>query len=59
MKRRDILRALEAAGLTLKEGGGHTIVLRGTRRVSVVPPHSEVNDLLVLLIAKQTGVKLK
>lgn len=59
MKRREILRLLQAAGLRLQEGGNHTKVFKGTRYVSAVPRHNEVGEQLVKLIAKQTGVKLK
>ena len=59
MKRRDILRLLRAAGLTLEEGGNHTKVFRGTRYVSAVPRHNEVGAQVVKLISSQTGVKLK
>ena len=59
MKRRDILRLLQAAGLRLEEGGNHTKVFRGTRYVSAVPRHNEVGDNLVKVISRQTGVKLK
>lgn len=58
MKRRDIIRKLEAAGLTLKEGGDHTKVYAGGVRISAIPRHTEIKTGLVRAIERQTGVKL-
>ncbi|MEM7694158.1 MAG: type II toxin-antitoxin system HicA family toxin [Pseudomonadota bacterium] len=58
MKRRDLLRKLQAAGLTLKEGGDHTKVYRAGVRISAVPRHTEIKTGLVRAIERQTGVKL-
>lgn len=46
MKRRDLLRHLEAHGCEfLREGGGHTVyVNRTARKASVVPRHREINE---------------
>ena len=58
MKRRDIVRELEAAGLTLKEGGNHTKVYRDGAYVSAIPRHREIHPETVRAIERQTGVKL-
>ena len=58
MKRRDILRLLRAAGLTLEEGGSHTRVLRDGKLVTTVPRHNEVNELTTRGIERLTGVDL-
>lgn len=59
MKRRDIIKKLEAAGLTIKEGGNHTKVYKDGVRVSTVPRHKEINELTARNIERQTGVKLR
>lgn len=58
MKRRDILRRLVAAGYTLEEGGRHTIVRFRGRKVSVVSRQREIEDNMVRVIEKQTGLNL-
>ncbi|AAS95969.1 type II toxin-antitoxin system HicA family toxin [Nitratidesulfovibrio vulgaris] len=59
MKRSDILRALQRAGLVLDEGGKHTKVYTPDGRfVATVPRHKEIKDFLAKRIAEQTGVKL-
>ncbi len=42
--------------LIVIEGGNHTKVVIGTRR-SVVPRHSEINELTARAILTQMGVK--
>ena len=59
MKRRDVIRALEAAGFETREGGDHTKIYRGGRLVTTVPRHREINELTVGNIEKRTGVKLR
>lgn len=59
MKRRDIMKKLEAAGLTLKEGGNHTKVYRDGRYISAISRQSEIAEPVVKAIEKQTGVKLR
>lgn len=59
VKRRDILRKLKAAGLTLQEGGRHTKVYRDGVRVSTVPRHTEVKEAVARQIEKDTNVKLR
>ncbi len=57
------MRALRSAAreqgleLIVVEGGNHTKVMIGTRR-SVVPRHSEINELTARAILTQMGVKL-
>lgn len=48
MKRRDLIRHLEAHGCELlREGGSHTIyVNRQAQAVSAVPRHQEINNIL-------------
>ncbi|MEM6942743.1 MAG: type II toxin-antitoxin system HicA family toxin [Pseudomonadota bacterium] len=59
MKRRDIIRKLEAAGLMMKEGASHTKVYRAGAMVSTVPRHAEIKEPTVRAIERQTGVKLR
>ena len=58
MKRKDLLRHLQAQGcILLREGGNHTIMIHLlTRKKAPVPRHSEVHDLLVRRICAQLGV---
>lgn len=58
MKRRGILKKLQEAGLTLKEGGSHTKVYRGDAYLSAVSRQTEIAETVVRAIEKQTGVKL-
>ncbi|MFV0386749.1 hypothetical protein [Paracoccus sp. (in: a-proteobacteria)] len=59
MKRRDIIRKLEEAGLDLREGGNHTKVYKDGVYVSAISRQREIAEKVVLAIEKQTGVKLK
>lgn len=59
MKRRDIIKKLEAAGLTLIEGSNHTKIYRGTKFISAISRRREIADKLVISIEKQTGVPLR
>jgi mRNA interferase HicA len=60
MKRKDLVRRItehaKANGLdvTFTEGGSHTKVTVGDRR-TVVPRHSEVNEITARAILKQIG----
>jgi predicted RNA binding protein YcfA (HicA-like mRNA interferase family) len=58
VKRRDLLRHLEAQGCAfLREGGGHTVyVNRATRKASAVPRHREINEFLARKICKDLEV---
>ena len=59
MKRRDIIKKLEAAGLELVEGGNHTKVMRDGRYISALSRQREIAEPVVKAIEKQTGVKLQ
>ena len=58
MKRRDLVRHLEAHGCELlREGGRHTIyVNRANQTASAVPRHQEVNNILAQKICRDLGV---
>lgn len=58
MKRRDLIRHLEANGCELlREGGRHSVyVNRPARKTSAVPRHSEINDYLVAKICRDLEV---
>ena len=61
MKRKALLREIRSyaadigAEVELTEGGSHTKVVVGRRR-SVIPRHSEINELTVKSIRKQLGM---
>lgn len=58
MKRKDLLRYLEAQGCEfLREGGSHTIyVNRAVSRSTSIPRHREINDFLALKICRDLQV---
>jgi len=58
MKRRDLVRHLEAHGCEfLREGGNHTVyVNRASQTVSAVPRHQEVNNILARKICRDLRV---
>ncbi len=58
MKRRDLIRHLEAHGCELlREGGNHSVyVNRAARKTSTVPRHGEVNEFLARKICRDLGV---
>ena len=58
MKRRDLIRHLEAHGcVLLREGGSHSVyVNRLTGKVSTVPRHREINDFLARKICRDLEV---
>ncbi len=37
----------------MKEGGNHTLIDFDGKRVTVVPPHNEVNEITAVKIIKQ------
>ena len=59
MKRREIIKKLEAAGYTFEEGGNHTRIIKGGKRVSVLSRQREIAEVMVIVIEKQTGVQLR
>ena len=59
MKRRALIRHLERHGCALlSEGANHTryINLADTSRISTVPRHTEIADVLARKICRQLGV---
>jgi predicted RNA binding protein YcfA (HicA-like mRNA interferase family) len=58
MKRRDLVRHLEAHGCQLlREGGNHSVyVNRSARKVSTVPRHREIDDFLAVKICKELDI---
>lgn len=60
MKRRDLLRYLEQHGCEcLREGGSHTIyVNRQEQKVSTIPRHREIDEMLARKICKDLGVSM-
>ena len=56
MKRRDVLKALQAAGLTLVEGGRHTKAYRDGRLVTTIPRHGEIKEVTLRSIERLSGV---
>jgi predicted RNA binding protein YcfA (HicA-like mRNA interferase family) len=58
VKRRDLIRHLEAHGCAfLREGGNHSVyVNRSARKSSAVPRHREVNDFLARKICRDLDV---
>ncbi len=60
MKRRDLLRYLEQHGCEcLREGGSHTIyVNRQEQKVSTIPRHREIDEMLARKICEDLGVTI-
>ena len=58
MKRADLVRHLESHGCQLlREGGKHTVYInRGTRKVTTVPRHREINEHLARKICKDLEI---
>ena len=58
MKRRDLIRHLEANGCELlREGGSHTIyVNRSKQKTTVIPRHREINDFLAEKICRDLEI---
>lgn len=58
MKRRDLIRHLEAQGCEmLREGGSHTVyVNRAKRKTTTVPRHREINDFLARKICQDLEI---
>ncbi len=57
MKRRDLIKKLEAAGFKLeRNGGSHDIYKRGSDEEQV-PRHKELNENLAKAIIKKWGLK--
>jgi predicted RNA binding protein YcfA (HicA-like mRNA interferase family) len=58
LKRVELVRHLEAHGCRLlREGGNHSVFVNPkTRRLSAVPRHREINEILVRKICKDLQV---
>ena len=58
MKRRDLIRHLEAHGARLlREGAKHAVYVNlATGRVTTVPRHGEINDHLARKICQDLGL---
>jgi mRNA interferase HicA len=59
MKRKELIRFLERHGcVLLKEGAKHSryVNLADPSRVTTIPRHSEIADLLSIKICRQLGV---
>ena len=58
MKRLDLIRHLERHGCTLlREGGAHSVFVNAReKKVSTVPRHREINELLCRKVCKDLGV---
>ena len=58
MKRRELIRHLERNGCReLREGGRHTVYVNPREgKVSAVPRHNEVNDILARKICRDLRV---
>ena len=58
MKRRDLIRHLEAHGCEmLREGGNHTVYVNRTRRkTTAVPRHREINEFLAKKICQDLEI---
>lgn len=57
MKRRDLIKKLEAAGYRMERNGDHTIYEREGCRPLQVPNHREINDNTAKAILKVAGLK--
>ena len=57
MKRRDLIKRLEAIGFVFKEhGGNHDTYKRGTD-TEQIPRHREINEITAKMIFKKWGLK--
>lgn len=57
MKRRDLIKKLEAAGYKADRDGDHTIYERENSRPMQVPKHREINENTARAILKAAGLK--
>ncbi|HUX35748.1 MAG TPA: type II toxin-antitoxin system HicA family toxin [Candidatus Paceibacterota bacterium] len=59
MKRRDFLKHLLKQGCVfVREGGKHSVFLNpGTKRISTVPRHPELDDFLAKKICRDLGIE--
>jgi predicted RNA binding protein YcfA (HicA-like mRNA interferase family) len=59
VKRRDLIRHLEAQGCRLlREGGKHTVYFNPqARKTSTVPRHRELNEFLIAKICRDLEIE--
>lgn len=57
MKRRDLIKKLEAAGYKVDRDGDHTIYEKENSRPVQVPKHREINEYTAKAILKAAGLK--
>ena len=58
MKRRDLIKKLEANGFTkVREGNEHTIYKASNQRAVQVPRHREINENTAKQILKDAGLR--
>lgn len=57
MKRRDLIKKLEAAGYRIDRDGDHTIYEKKGHRSVQVPKHKEINEITAKAILKAAGLK--
>lgn len=57
MKRRDLIKKLEAAGYRLDRDGDHTIYKKEGCRPVQVPRHREINENTARAILKVAGLR--
>lgn len=57
MKRRDLIKLLEAAGYSAERNGDHTIYEKPGSRPVQVPRHREINENTARAILKAAGLK--
>ncbi len=58
MKRRDLIKQLEAAGYAkLRDDGDHTVYRKQGCPVIPVPRHRELNEITAKMILKSAGLK--
>lgn len=57
MKRRDLIKKLEAVGYKADRDGDHTIFEKKDHRPVQVPKHREVNEYTARAILKAAGLK--
>lgn len=58
MKRRDLIKRLEAAGYRkVRDDGDHTVYKKAGSQAAIVPRHREINELTANNILKLAGLK--
>ena len=58
MKRRDLVKKLEAAGYrVLRDDGDHTVYVKSGFPLASVPRHRELNELTAKAILKAAGLQ--